>query len=147
MPKPQQVDSKVPRAKAAFHAVIPAIAFVAGDPVAPYLLAFTGAAMAISVVAGPRYSLFGRLFKDVIVPAAKIAPGHPEDAAPHRFSETLGAVMLLAAAVLYPLGAPWWLPQAFTLIVVALAALNAAAGICIGCQMYLLIKRTQGRAA
>ncbi len=142
----QQVDSKVPRAKAAFHAVLPAIAFVAGWPSAPYILAFTGLAMAVSVLAGPRYSLFGRLYKDVIQPAAKIGPGHPEDLAPHRFSEALGAIMLLASAGLYLLGAHG-LAQIFALIVVALAALSATTGLCIGCQMYLLLKRAPRGAA
>jgi hypothetical protein len=32
-------------------------------------------------------------------------------------------------------------------MVVALALLNAAAGICIGCQMYLLLKRFSGKGA
>ena len=146
MARAQQVDSKVPRAKAAFHAVIPALAFLLGWPLAPYILAFTGLAMALSVLAGPRYGLFGRLFSSMIRPAAQIGPGHPEDVAPHRFAEAVGAIMLLAAAGLYFVGAHG-LAQAFTLIVVALAALNAAAGICVGCQMYLLLKRAQGRAA
>ena len=32
-------------------------------------------------------------------------------------------------------------------LVVALALLNAAAGICVGCQMYLLLKRFSGKGA
>jgi hypothetical protein len=145
MSAPAQVDSVVPRAKAVFHAVLPAVAFVVGVPIAPYLLAFTGLAMAISVLAGPRYSLFGRIFNQVIRPAARIGKGRPEQAAPHRFAEAVGAVCLLAAAALYWVGAHG-AGQALALLVVALALLNAAAGICIGCQMYLLIKRAQGRA-
>jgi hypothetical protein len=145
MSAPAQVDSVVPRAKAWFHAILPAIAFVVGVPIAPYLLAFTGLVMAVSVLAGPRYSLFGRLFNQVIRPAARIGKGRPEPVAPHRFAEALGAICLIAAAIFYFAGAHG-AGQVLTLMVVALALLNAAAGICIGCQMYLLIKRAQGRA-
>lgn len=136
-----QVDSKLPRAKAFFHALLPAIAFLLGYPANAYILGFTGLVMAISVLAGPRYSLFGQLFK-AIRPSLKIGPGRQEAVAPHRFSEALGAAMLLAAAVLYPAGAHG-LAEILALLVMVFAALNAAAGICVGCQMYLLVKRFQ----
>ena len=66
--------------------------------------------------------------------------------APHRFAEALGAICLLAAAALYFAGAEL-AAQVLTLMVVALALLNAAAGICVGCQMYLLLKRFSGKGA
>jgi hypothetical protein len=145
MSAPAQVDSVIPRGKAWFHAILPALAFVIGVPVAPYLLAFTGLAMAVSVIAGPRYSLFGRIFNQVIRPAFRIGKGHPEAVAPHRLAEALGAMVLIAAAILYAIGAHG-AGQALTLMVVALALLNAAAGICVVCQVYPLIKRVQGKA-
>lgn len=135
------VDSVVPRAKAFFHAVLPALAFLLGYPTAAYILGLTGLAMAVSVIAGSRYSLFGRTFQ-AIRPALKIGPGRKESVAPHRFSEAMGAVMLLAAAFLYPMGAHG-LAEALALLVMVFAALNAAAGVCVGCQMYLLFKRFQ----
>lgn len=139
------VDSVVPRAKAFFHALLPAIAYATGYPAAAYLLGLTGLAMAVSVLAGPRYSLFGLTFK-AVRPALKIGPGRKEAVAPHRFSEAMGAVMLLVAAVLYPLGAHG-LAEILALLVMVFAALNAAAGVCVGCQMYLLFKRFQPGAA
>jgi len=143
MTHPAQVDSAIPRAKAVFHFLLPAIAFVFGRPVAPYLLAFTGLAMAASVLGGPKFSLFGRLFK-AVRPSLKVRPGKPEAVAPHRFAEAIGAVFLLAASALYFAGATL-AGQVLTLMVVGLALLNAAAGICVGCQMYLLLKRMQPR--
>lgn len=140
-----QVDSVVPRAKAFFHALLPAIAYLSGYPAAAYVLAFTGIAMAVSVLAGPRYSLFGRVFS-AVRPALKIGPGRKEAVAPHRFSEAMGAVMLLGAALIYPLGAHG-LAETLALLVMVFAALNAAAGVCVGCQMYLLFKRFQPGAA
>lgn len=144
MAHPEQVDSAVPRAKAVFHFALPAMAFLLGPPAAVFLLAFTGLVMALSVAGGPRYSLFGRLFK-AMRPTLKIGPGKTEMVAPHRFAEALGAACLLAAAILYLVGATL-AGQVLTLMVVALALLNAAAGICVGCQMYLLFKRL-GRGA
>ena len=141
-----EVDSSVVRGKAAIHALLPAAAFLLGEEIAPYLLAFTGIAMAVSVLAGPKFSLFGRLFRLVIQPAFKIPPGRREDAAPHRFAEALGAVVLLAAAAAYAAGQVV-AGAVLALMVAALAALNAIAAICIGCQMYLLFKRTSGKAA
>lgn len=145
MERPAQVDSAVPRAKAAFHFLLPAIAFLVGPPAAQFILLVTGLLMAASVFGGPRFSLFGQIFK-AVRPALGIGPGKKEAVAPHRFAEALGAICLLAASGLYFAGATL-AGQIFTLMVVALALLNAAAGICVGCQMYLLIKRFSGKGA
>ncbi len=149
MAKPDQVDSKVPRGKAAFHTLLPLAAFLidqAAPPAGKVLVAFTGLAMAASVLGGPRWSLFGRLFQQVIRPALKIGPGTREAAAPHRFAETVGAIFLLGATLAFLLhgAVVGW---ALVLIVVALAALNWLAGICVGCQMYPLVRRFGARAA
>jgi hypothetical protein len=146
---PTQVESKVPRAKAAFHCLLPAAAFLIDSVASPsgkVLVALTGVAMAISVLGGPRASLFGRLYVGLIKPAFKIEPGPPEAVAPHRFAEALGAIVLLVAGGAFVLGADtvgWVL----ALMVSALAALNWLAGICIGCQMYLLFRRPKGGLA
>lgn len=139
MPNRPTVDSKVPRAKAFVHAALPSLAFLLGDPVAPYLLAVTGAIMALSVVGGPRFSLFGRLFHS-LRPILNIEPGRLEDPRPHRFAEAIGAVFLVAAAIFYWTG-PQVAGQILSLAVSALALLNAVGGICVGCQMYLLFRR------
>jgi hypothetical protein len=148
MARPDQVDSKVPRGKAAFHTLLPLAAFLIDQPFPPVgkvIIALTGLAMAISVVGGPRWSLFGRLFHQVIRPVLKIGPGTREAAAPHRFAETMGAIFLLAATAAFLLGIPvvGW---ALSLIVVALAALNWLGGICVGCQMYVMLRRLGARA-
>lgn len=140
-----EVDARVPRAKAAFHTVIPALAFLFDVPVVAGLV---GLIMAISVVGGPRLSLFGRLYTQVIRPGFGIAEGRGESAAPHRFAEVIGAVMLLVGGSLLlvggegALGVSGW---SLVLIVVALAALNAITGICVGCRMYPLWLRARGR--
>ncbi len=139
------VDSLVPRGKAVFHAVLPAIAYLLGPPIGVAVLGITALLMAASVLAGPRYSLLGRAFQKIRV-FLKLGPGRREEAAPHRFAEAVGALFLAAAAVLHLLGSHG-LADVLALIVVGLAVLNAAAGICVGCQMYLLAKKTQSRVA
>lgn len=143
MSRSGQVDSKVPRAKAVFHAVLPGIAFLLGAPAATIILGITAVAMTLSVLGGPRYSLFGKLVA-AIRGGLGVKPGQLEESAPHRFAEGVGAVFLLAAAVSYLVGMSG-LGEALALIVVALAILNAAAGICVGCQMYLLLQKTRSR--
>jgi len=147
MARPDQVDSKVPRGKAAFHTLLPLAGFLIGQPaptVGKAIVALTGLVMTVSVIGGPKWSLFGRLFQQVIRPALKIGPGTREAAAPHRFAETMGAIFLVGATVAF-LGGVAWLGWALTLIVVALAALNWLAGICVGCQMYPMVRRFGAR--
>jgi uncharacterized membrane protein len=138
----------VPRGKAAFHTLLPVAAFLVDKPFPPVgkvIVAFTGLAMVISVAGGPRWSLFGRLFQQWIRPAMHIGPGTLESAAPHRFAEAVGAVFLLAATVAFLLGVAV-LGWALTLLVAALAALNWLAGFCVGCQMYVMLRRWGARA-
>lgn len=144
MARSKQVDSAIPRGKAAFHAVIPAAAFLLGHPTGTWIAAITGVVMLASVLAGPRGSVFGLLFQNVVRPLINIKPGRVEEAAPHRFAELVGALFLLAASAVETAGLSG-LSQALILIVVALATLNALAGICVGCQLYLVFKRTQAK--
>lgn len=147
MARPEHVDAKIPRGKAAFHSILPALGFVIGAPwplAGKIVIACTAVAMVLSVLGGPRWSLFGRLYNQVIRPAFKIAPGRPEAAAPHRFAETIGAGFLVIATICFLLGATavGW---ALALVVAALAAVNWLAGICVGCQMYVLARRVGAR--
>ena len=106
-----------------------------------------GLLMAASVVGGPRYSVFGALFRTVVRPLLKVGPGKPEEVAPHRFAEAIGAVLLIVAGAAGLAAAPDVIWKSISLLVAALAALNWIAGICVGCQMYLLIKRATAKAA
>lgn len=146
MARSRETDSQVPRAKAWFHALIPAVAFLLGPPFAGYLIGATALVMLISVVGGPKLSLFGQLYRKVIKPAFKLKDGKKEAAAPHRFAELVGAVFLAGSAAVYFSGAVL-AGQVLALTVVALAVLNGAAGICVGCQIYMLFKRLQGQPA
>jgi len=148
MTRPGQVDSQVPRGKAAFHTLLLVAAFLVDKPFPPagkVIVALTALAMTVSVLGGPRWSLFGRLFQQVVRPATHLGPGTIEAAAPHRFAEMVAAIVLLAATGAFLLGLAvvgWTL----SLLVAALAALNWLAGFCVGCQMYVLLRRLRARA-
>ena len=74
-------------------------------------------------------------------------PTEREPAAPVRFAQALGFVFALTAAVAYGAGgtagtrsASW--RRAFGL---AAAFLNSAFGLCLGCELYLAVRRMTGR--
>lgn len=147
MASARQVDSKLPRIKAAFHTFLPAAGFLVGgvaETAGVAIVGVTGLLMALSVTAGPNASVIGKAAV-AVRKALSLKPGSPEDAAPHRFAEAVGAVFLVTSAALLGLSSFSVLGWGLSLAVVALAALNWLAGICVGCQMYLVLARLRGR--
>jgi NhaP-type Na+/H+ or K+/H+ antiporter len=85
-----------------------------------------------------------------VIYRAFIAPrlGRPtafEPAEPVRFAQAVGFVFAATAAVAYLGGAPVVGVVATSAALVA-AFLNAAFGLCLGCEAYLLIRRVGARA-
>lgn len=113
---------------------------------ATVLLAVQAALFATGALLGVARSPYGWLFRTVVRPRLA-APREWEDAAPPRFAQAVGLafavvglVGLLTGATLVGLVA-----VGFAL---AAALLNAAFGFCLGCEMYLLLRRaTSPRAA
>lgn len=90
---------------------------------------------------GMRLNPWGALYRKAVQPRlAPIDHADREEPAPVRFSQGVGFVFALAATVGY--AAEWTafglVANAFALIA---ALLNAVFGFCLGCQMYLLIRR------
>lgn len=136
---PRPIDPRGPR----FNQAVLATALLAGfvldwRPVVPLFAAvlFLGAAF------GPRYGPFLRLFTDVIRPRLA-PPSELEDPRPPRFAGAVG-VAVLAAATLAFLAGSAGVGWALALVVAALAALSAATGICVGCEMWLFAARRRG---
>lgn len=127
------VDVNVPRFNQSLVALLTGVGFLLDQPI---LVAVTFAVLAVSVVGGPTFAPFTRLYVGLIRP--RLHPDGPtefEPAAPPRFAQILGTGFLGAAtlalyAELTTLG--WTL----TLVVTALAALAATARICVGCLIY-----------
>jgi hypothetical protein len=94
---------------------------------------------AIGAVAGPRKHPYGRLFARIVAP--RLGPVRErEPAAPLKFAQLVGLIFAVVGTVGFAAGA-------FLLGVVAAAGallaafLNAAFGICLGCQLYPLVAR------
>lgn len=107
---------------------------------APWLIAFLAAVLSTSA-ASPSRSLFRWLYQRVALPLGIVRPRViPDDPAPHRFAQGVGAGFLAASTLALFVGASltgWVLAG----IVAALALLNVVAGFCAGCFVYYQLAR------
>ncbi len=86
-----------------------------------------------------RTAPWGVLFRSVVQPRLKPATEF-EDPRPPHFAQVVGLFVTLVGLVLQLVGVPWGLTAAAAAAFVA-AFLNAAFGLCLGCQLYLLLQR------
>jgi hypothetical protein len=87
----------------------------------------------------PHTAPWGVLYRKVVQPRLR-PPSEFEDPRPPRFAQTVGLFVSVVGLVLQLAGVPWGLPIAAAAAFVA-AFLNAAFGLCLGCQLYLLLQR------
>lgn len=133
-----QIDPRGPRFAAALTTLVLCAVLITGSGA---LLAAQTAVFALGAVAGLRYSPYGWLYGVAVRPRLS-APGELEDARPPRFAQGVGAVFGIVGTVGY-LGGAHWLGMAATGLALAAAFLNAAFGYCLGCEMYVLIRRVR----
>jgi hypothetical protein len=109
------------------------------------LLAVQAVVFGLGAVFGLRYAPYGWVFQ-ALVRRRLGPPARLEPAQPPRFAQGVGLVFAVAGVAGYALGLP---ALALTATGAALAAafLNAAFGFCLGCEMYLLIRRFIGTTA
>jgi hypothetical protein len=131
-----QVDPRGLRFAAALTTVVLALTLVLNNP---WPLAVQAVVFAISVVFGVQASPYGLLFKRFVRPQLD-APKELEDAAPPRFAQLVGLVFAVAGLIGYLTGAELLGVVATGFALVA-AFVNAAVGLCLGCEAYLLIHR------
>jgi len=117
----------------------------AADP--GFLLLLVIALLFLWSVLSPRTAPWGVLYRRVVQPRLA-PPTELEDPRPPRFAQGVGLFVTTIGLILHLAGVPWALPIAAALAFVA-AFLNAVFGLCLGCQLYLLLQRTGiiGRAA
>jgi hypothetical protein len=136
---PAPIDPRGPRTNQAVLAAGLLLGFVVGwQPVVPLfaVVLFLGAAF------GPDYGPVLRIYARVIRPRLS-PPAELEDPRPPRFAASIGVAFLAAASLSFVAGADW-LGWTLALAVAALAALAAITGICVGCEVYLLVARRRG---
>jgi MFS family permease len=141
-PATDQVDVRGPRFAAWITtAVLLAVLLVAtiSVPAATALLAIQAAVFAIGAARGPRQHPYGLIFAGLIAP--RLSPvTEREPVAPLRFAQFVGLIFAAAGVAGFVLGAPL-VGVVATAFALAAAFLNAAFGICLGCQIYPLVTR------
>ena len=131
-----QVDPRGLRFAAGVTTVVLALTLVLNNP---WPLAVQAVVFAISVAFGVQASPYGQLFKRLIRPRLG-PPEELEDAAPPRFAQLVGLVFAVAGLIGDLTGANVLGVVATGFALVA-AFVNAAVGLCLGCEAYLLIHR------
>lgn len=131
-----QVDPRGLRFAAALTTVVLALTLVLNNP---WPLAIQAVVFAISVAFGVSASPYGRLFKRLIRPRLG-PPKELEDATPPRFAQLVGLVFAVLGLIGYLTGAEVLGVVATGFALIA-AFVNAAVGLCLGCEAYLLIQR------
>ncbi|MFI5607357.1 DUF4395 domain-containing protein [Amycolatopsis sp. NPDC051903] len=136
MPAGPAVDPRGPRFAAIVTTVVLAVVLVTQWwP----LLALQTVVFAIGAFIGLKPAPYSVLYRTLVAP--RLGPSSErEDAAPLRFAQAVGFVFALVGTIGFiagvtPLGI---IATAFALFA---AFLNAAFNFCLGCEMYLLIKR------
>lgn len=144
MPQPVEIDPRGHRFSGAVTSLVIAATIVALDPhptVAIALVAFQLVVFAIGgfhrLTASPYAWLYARSVRPRIGP-----PSELEDAAGPVFSQVVGTVFLAAALAALVVGATVLAYVTLALALVA-ALLNASIGLCLGCEMYLVLQRLQ----
>ncbi|ADG87187.1 membrane protein [Thermobispora bispora] len=130
-----QIDPRGPRFSAVITTLVLAAVLVTGSA---WLLAFQALVFVLGIFDASPYGLiYKRLVRPRLGP-----PSELEDAAPPRFAQGVGSVFAIAGLIGFATGIT---PLAYGATAAALLAafLNAAFGLCLGCQMYLIIRRLQ----
>ncbi len=133
------LDPRGPRFAAAVTSAVLVLVliFSAGWLALAQAVVFAVAALA------PRYSPYGLIYRVLLAPRLP-RPGELEPAAPVRFAQAVGLVFTGVAAVGYLLGAGL-VGLVFTAFALLAAFLNAAFGLCLGCEAYLAFRRLTHR--
>jgi hypothetical protein len=105
-----------------------------------WLLALQAVVFAVGAVAGVRRSPYALVFATAVRPRIG-PPAHTEDPRPPRFAQAVGLVFAAVGLAGLLLGAPT-VGLVATGLALAAAFLNAAFGFCLGCEIYLFIRRT-----
>ncbi|MGW0943066.1 DUF4395 domain-containing protein [Streptomyces sp. NPDC002623] len=134
------IDVRGPRFGAAVTTVVLAVALITGSV---WLLAWQTLAFALGAAGGVGRSPYGWVFRRVVRPRIG-PPTEFESPRPPRFAQSVGLLFAGIGLVGLTLG-PDWLGLAATGAALAAAFLNAAFGYCLGCEMYLLVRRVSVR--
>lgn len=142
--KQEQLDPRGPRFGAGITSVLMLLVIylsleVETTPIALGIMVFSVVMFIFGSVLGPAKHPYSYLYKYTLRKFLK-APSFMEAAKPVRFAQVVGLIVTGSGLVLHLLGVPNALPVAAAVAFIA-AFLNALFAYCLGCQMYLGLKR------
>lgn len=131
-----EIDPRGPRFGALITTAVLIVVLITSSA---WLLAVQAVIFAIGAFAGLKYAPYGLLYRYLVRPRLG-PPKELEAQAPPRFAQGVGLVFAVAGVIGYAAGVTGLgvVATAFALIA---AFLNGAFGICLGCELYLLIRR------
>jgi hypothetical protein len=141
---PDQVDVRGPR----FAAWVTTVVIVATLVVSAFsevgaaaILGVQAVVFAVGAWRGPRQHPYGLIFQRLVAP--RLGPvTEKEPGPPLKFAQLVGLVFAVVGVIGFAAGAPLLglIATGFALVA---ALLNAAFGICLGCQIYPLVARVR----
>lgn len=138
------IDPRGPQFTAAITAVVLAVVLFLPSPWAAVLTAAQAVLFAIGASRGVQHTPHAWLFRTLVRPRLS-PPEELEDPAPPRFAQAVGLAFTLIALLAYLIGQSatgvTLLGQVAIGFALVAALLNAVFRFCLGCEMYLLIKR------
>jgi hypothetical protein len=142
-PAPAGIDPRGPRVAASLTSLVLALVLVTPQPVSGVLLALQAAVFAIGAVRGVQHTPYALVFRAAIRPHLG-PPAELEDPRPPRFAQGLGLAFAGVGLIGFLAGSTAVGLVATGLALVA-ALLNAVFGLCLGCELYLILRRATAR--
>lgn len=142
-----QVDVRGPRFAASITTAVLALVLVISSyslPAAAALLAVQTVAFALGAALGPRRSPYGLLFGKFVAPRIS-AVTEREPTAPLQFAQLVGFTFAAVGTIGFVVGSGL-IGAIATGFALFAALLNAAFGVCLGCQIYPLVARFRSSA-
>jgi hypothetical protein len=137
------IDPRGPRVAATLTSVVLALVLLTPSPVSAVLLTLQAAVFAVGATRGVHHTPYAVLFRRLVRPRLG-PPAEPEDPRPPCFAQAVGLVFAMAGLVGFIAGSLVVALVATGLALVA-ALLNATVGLCLGCEMYLILRRATAR--
>jgi hypothetical protein len=131
-----EIDPRGPRFGALITTVVLVIVLITSSAA---LLAAQALVFAVGTVFGLRNAPYGLIYRVLIRPRLG-PPKELEAEAPPRFAQGVGLVISVIGVIGYATGIEP-LGIAATALALVAAFLNGVFGLCLGCEMYLLIRR------
>lgn len=138
--QPTGIDPRGPRFGAGVSAVLLALVVLLGPSTAGLvILAVVAGSFLLGTLGGVQRTWQAWIYRTLVRPRIS-APRHLEDPRPPRFAQGVGLLVTGVGVLLGVAGVLEAVPWAAGIAFLA-AALNATVGLCLGCELYLVLRR------